>query len=208
MSLDRPRVKRAFDLAIALPAWTLSLPIQAVVALSVRIALGKPVLFRQLRPGLHGEPFELVKFRTLHEIDPERGRMNDADRMTRLGRWLRATSLDELPTLWNVIRGDMSLVGPRPLLMSYLPRYSAEQARRHEVKPGITGLAQVSGRNALTWEDKFRFDVEYVDGHTILGDVRILAATVRSVFIREGIAADGAATAHEFRGTIDPGADA
>jgi lipopolysaccharide/colanic/teichoic acid biosynthesis glycosyltransferase len=188
--------------------WTLSLPIQAAVALSVRTALGKPVLFRQVRPGLHGEPFELVKFRTLHEIDPERGRVNDADRMTSLGRWLRATSLDELPTLWNVIRGDMSLVGPRPLLMSYLPRYSAEQARRHEVKPGITGLAQVSGRNALTWEDKFRFDVEYVDGHTILGDVRILAATVRSVFVREGIVADGAATAHEFRGTSDPGADA
>ena len=207
MSRGNPRAKRVFDLAIALPVWTLSLPVQGVVALSIRLALGKPVLFRQLRPGLHGEPFELVKFRTLLEIDPERGRVDDADRMTRLGRWLRATSLDELPTLWNVIRGDMSMVGPRPLLMRYLPRYSAEQARRHEVRPGITGLAQVSGRNALTWEEKFRFDVEYVDTHTIAGDLRILAATVRSVFVREGIVADGAATAHEFLGSDERESD-
>ena len=207
MSRGNPRAKRIFDLAISLPIWTLSLPLQGVVALAIRFALGKPVLFRQLRPGLHGEPFELVKFRTLLEIDPERGLVDDADRMTRLGRWLRSTSLDELPTLWNVVKGDMSLVGPRPLLMRYLPRYSAEQARRHEVRPGITGLAQVSGRNALTWEEKFRFDVEYVDTHTLGGDLRILAATVRSVFVREGISADGAATAHEFLGLDEPESD-
>ncbi len=207
MGANRPRGKRAFDLAIAVPSWVVSLPIQAVVALAVRTSLGKPVLFRQTRPGLNGEPFEVVKFRTLLEAEEDRGPGDDADRMTRLGRVLRATSLDELPTLWNVIRGDMSVVGPRPLLMSYLTRYTPEQARRHEVRPGVTGLAQVSGRNALTWEDKFKLDVQYVDGYTLWGDVRILAATVRSVIFREGISAEGAATAHEFRGTDEQEAD-
>lgn len=201
------RTKRAFDLVVAVPVWALSLPVQAIVALSVRIALGAPVLFRQIRPGLHGAPFELVKFRTMLEADPARGRADDASRMTGLGRWLRATSLDELPTLWAVIRGDMSLVGPRPLLTVYLSRYSSEQARRHEARPGITGLAQVSGRNALSWEDKFRLDVEYVDTHTLRGDIRILAATVRSVFAREGITEEGVATASEFRGTTEQGTE-
>lgn len=206
MSSHRLSAKRVFDLAFALPVWLVSLPVQGVVALMVRTAMGSPVLFRQVRPGLHGEPFEMVKFRTLAHVDAEKGLVDDADRMTRVGAWLRASSLDELPTLWNVIRGDMSVVGPRPLLMSYLSRYSPEQARRHEVKPGITGLAQVSGRNALSWEDKFRLDVDYVDHHPLSRDLRILVATVRSVFAREGISAEGAATAHEFRGSTDPDA--
>lgn len=209
MGPGSPRAKRALDLTLAVPAAVLSLPVQAAVALAVRATLGSPVLFRQTRPGLHGAPFELVKFRTMLPPGPDReGDVSrDAERMTRLGRWLRSTSLDELPTLWNVVRGDMSLVGPRPLLMQYLERYTPEQARRHEVRPGITGLAQVSGRNGLSWEEKFRLDVEYVDHHSVPGDLRIIAATLRSVFAREGISADGAATAHEFRGTEAPGAE-
>lgn len=202
------RAKRAFDLAIALPVALVSLPAQGLVALAVRVALGTPVLFRQTRPGLNGAPFELVKFRTMLTPDPLRGRVEDSERMTPLGHWLRATSLDELPTLWNVIHGDMSIVGPRPLLMSYLSRYSPEQARRHEVRPGITGLAQASGRNALSWEEKFRLDVEYVDHHTLRGDLRLLVATVRSVFAREGISAAGVPTAIEFRGSHEQGVGA
>ncbi|MDO8108515.1 sugar transferase [Isoptericola sp. b441] len=203
MAPGSSRAKRAFDLAVAIPAAILTLPLQGVVALAVLARLGRPVLFRQRRPGLHGEPFELVKFRTMLPKPPEADGddLADAERMTTLGRRLRSTSLDELPTLWNVVRGDMSLVGPRPLLMQYLPRYTPEQARRHEVRPGITGLAQVSGRNALSWEEKFRLDVEYVDHHTLAGDLRILGATVRSVVVRDGIAAEGSPTAHEFRGT-------
>lgn len=160
-----------------------------------------PVLFRQERPGLHGEPFEMVKFRTMLAPDPARGLVDDADRLTRLGRVLRATSLDELPSLWNIVRGDMSLVGPRPLLMRYLPRYSPEQARRHDVRPGLTGLAQVSGRNALTWERKFELDVEYVEHHTLRGDLRILLATVAKVLRRDGIAAEDSVTMPEFMGS-------
>ena len=197
------RAKRAFDLAIAVPALVLTMPVQAIAALAIRRFLGRPVLFRQTRPGLHGEPFELVKFRTMSEIDAARGRVDDASRMTPLGRWLRATSIDELPTLWNVVRGELSLVGPRPLLMRYLDRYSPEQARRHEVRPGITGLAQISGRNALSWGDKFRLDVEYVDHHTLLRDLRILLTTVATVLRRDGIRGDGAATASEYRGADD-----
>lgn len=202
------RAKRAFDLAIALPVALVSLPAQGLVALAVRVALGTPVLFRQTRAGRHGVPFELVKFRTMLTADPDGGPGGDAMRMTPFGSWLRATSLDELPTLWNVIRGDMSMVGPRPLLMSYMERYSREQARRHEVRPGVTGLAQVSGRNSLGWEEKFRLDVEYVENHTLLGDVRILIATIRSVFDREGISAPGVPTANEFRAASDLGDDA
>lgn len=197
--------KRVADLAVCLPLWVVTLPIQAVVALTVFFSMGRPVLFKQRRPGLHGEPFLLIKFRTMLEADSARGRVTDAERVTRVGLFLRSTSLDELPTLWNVIRGDMSLVGPRPLLMSYLDRYTPEQARRHEVRPGITGLAQVSGRNALTWEDKFKLDVKYVDQHSLWGDARIIAATVRSVLAREGIAAEGSVTAHEFLGTASEG---
>jgi lipopolysaccharide/colanic/teichoic acid biosynthesis glycosyltransferase len=195
------RAKRAFDLAVALVLFVLTLPIQAATALAVRARLGSPVLFRQTRPGLHGEPFEMVKFRTMLDVDPEAGLIDDASRMTPLGHWLRATSLDELPTLWSIIRGDMSLVGPRPLLMRYIERYSPEQARRHEVRPGLTGLAQISGRNALSWEDKFRLDVEYVDHHTFVGDLLIMRGTVRSVARRDGIAAVGEVTMPEFLGT-------
>lgn len=193
--------KRAFDLALSVPALIVSLPVQGVVAWAVGRRMGRPVLFRQQRPGLHGEPFEMVKFRTMLEPDPHRGVVDDADRLTTLGRLLRATSLDELPSLWNVVRGDMSLVGPRPLLVHYLPLYSAEQARRHDVRPGLTGLAQVSGRNALTWERKFELDVEYVDHHTLRGDVRILVATVGKVLRRDGIAADDSVTMPEFMGS-------
>ena len=193
--------KRVFDLFLTLPVFVLSLPVQGIVALLVRRRMGRPVLFRQERPGLHGEAFELVKFRTMLNPDPDRGLVDDADRLTTLGKGLRATSLDELPSLWNVVRGDMSLVGPRPLLMRYLPLYSPEQARRHDVRPGLTGLAQVSGRNALTWERKFELDVEYVDTHTLRGDVGILFATVAKVLKRDGIAADGQATMSEFVGS-------
>jgi lipopolysaccharide/colanic/teichoic acid biosynthesis glycosyltransferase len=197
-SVDR---KRVFDLVLTLPVLVVSLPVQAVVALLVRRRLGSPVLFRQQRPGLHGEPFEMVKFRTMLAPDPDRGLVDDAARLTPLGRVLRATSLDELPSLWNIVRGDMSLVGPRPLLMSYLPRYSLEQARRHDVRPGLTGLAQVSGRNALTWERRLELDVDYVDHHTLRGDLRILVATVGKVLRRDGIAAEDSVTMPEFMGT-------
>lgn len=195
------RGKRTLDLAIAGPALVLSLPIQAITAVAIRLKLGRPVLFRQERPGLDGEPFEMLKFRTMLQPDPERGLVTDADRMTGLGSFLRSTSLDELPTLWNIVRGDMSVVGPRPLLMQYLGRYSPEQARRHEVKPGLTGLAQVSGRNAISWESKFRHDVEYVDNHNLLLDLKIILRTVVQVVRRDGISADGEATMPEFIGS-------
>jgi lipopolysaccharide/colanic/teichoic acid biosynthesis glycosyltransferase len=200
--MDRGLVlKRLFDLVVSLPALVVSLPVQAVTALAVRISMGRPVLFRQRRPGLHGEVFELVKFRTMHHEDPSRGRVDDASRLTTTGRVLRKLSLDELPSLWNVVRGDMSLVGPRPLLERYLDRYSPEQSRRHEVRPGLTGLAQVSGRNQLSWEDKLRLDVEYVDTRSFVGDLRILAATVRQVVRGSGVSAVGEATMPEFHGT-------
>lgn len=194
-----------FDLSIAVPLFVLTLPIQLATAVAVRLRMGRPVLFRHTRPGLHAKPFEIVKFRTMLNIDRERGLIDDASRMTPLGLWLRATSLDELPTLWNVIRGDLSLVGPRPLMMSYLGRYSPEQARRHDVLPGVTGLAQISGRNAISWEDKLRLDVRYVDQHTFLGDLKILLGTVRSVMRRDGISAEGQTTSSEFQGTDNVG---
>ena len=189
------------DLLLTVPALVVSLPVQAVLAVLVKLRLGRPVLFRQRRPGLRGEPFELLKFRTMLSADPAAGLVTDEDRMTDLGRLLRATSLDELPSLWNIVKGDMSLVGPRPLLMAYLPRYSPAQARRHEVRPGLTGLAQVSGRNGLTWEQKFALDVEYVDHHTLVGDAKIIWATLTKVLRREGIAAEDAATMSEFLGS-------
>jgi len=203
MTQGYDRAKRAFDLAIAGLLFVFTLPIQAATALAIRIRLGSPVLFKQSRPGLHGKPFKMVKFRTMLPEDPARGMVDDASRMTGLGQFLRSASLDELPTLWNIIRGDMSLVGPRPLLVRYLERYSPSQARRHEVRPGLTGLAQVSGRNALSWEDKFRLDVEYVDHHTLMGDLKIIRDTVRSVANRDGIAAEGDATMPEFLGASD-----
>jgi lipopolysaccharide/colanic/teichoic acid biosynthesis glycosyltransferase len=194
------RNKRAFDLIISVPLFLLTLPIQLATAIAIRIRLGSPVLFRQTRPGLHGEKFEIVKFRTMAPLDPAQGFVDDALRMTPLGRWIRATSIDELPTFWNIIRGDMSLVGPRPLLVEYLDLYSPEQARRHEVRPGVTGLAQVSGRNSLSWPEKFRLDIQYVDHHTLWGDLTIIGSTVVSVAKRDGISAAGDATMPLFLG--------
>lgn len=193
--------KRALDLLLAGPALVLSLPLQAVVGVAVRRRLGSPVLFRQERPGRHAEPFELVKFRTMLPPDPQRGLVTDADRMTPLGAFLRSTSLDELPTLWNVVVGDMSVVGPRPLLMRYVERYTPEQARRHDVRPGLTGLAQVSGRNAISWEQKLALDVEYVDTRTLVGDLRLIGRTIAQVLRRDGINAEGDATMPEFLGS-------
>jgi lipopolysaccharide/colanic/teichoic acid biosynthesis glycosyltransferase len=192
--------KRLFDVSVVLALLPVVLPLCALVALAVRTFLGAPVLFRQQRPGQHGVPFRLVKFRTMTQTS-EAG-LEDERRLTAFGRWLRSCSLDELPELWNVLRGDMSLVGPRPLLMSYLDRYTAEQARRHVVRPGITGLAQVNGRNALGWDDRFAFDCEYI-AHCSLGlDVRILALTLREVIARRGVSQPGHATSGEFMGTV------
>jgi lipopolysaccharide/colanic/teichoic acid biosynthesis glycosyltransferase len=198
--MTRDQRKRAFDLVLAVPALLLSAPVQIAVAVVVAATLGRPVFFRQARPGLDGEPFELIKFRTMAVPDPSRGLTDDESRLTAVGRVLRSTSLDELPSLWNVVRGDMSLVGPRPLLMQYLPRYSPEQARRHDVRPGLTGLAQVSGRNDLSWRQKFALDIDYVERRSIRLDVEILARTVSSVLRRDGINADGSATMPLFMG--------
>ena len=188
-------MKRAFDVALTLCAAPVALVLAAVVAFAVRLALGGPVLFRQERAGLGGRPFRIVKFRTMRE-----GPGSDAERLGRFGRFLRATSLDELPELWNVLKGEMSLVGPRPLPTRYLPRYTQEQRRRHEVRPGITGWAQVHGRNALGWEEKFRYDVEYVDRRSLLLDLRILALTVFQVVFPRHISHSGEATMGEFTG--------
>lgn len=194
------RVKRVIDVLGAVTALVVAAPVMAVVAVAILVRLGRPVLFRQVRPGLDGELFEIIKFRTMRTVDPARGLVDDADRLTSFGHWLRATSLDELPGLWNVLRGEMSLVGPRPHLVKYLDLYTPWQARRHEVRPGITGLAQVRGRNALAWEDKFAYDIEYVDNRSLRLDLRILAETVRVVLRREGIAAPGTVTWHEYTG--------
>lgn len=199
--MNRRWSQRALDLAVAVPVGLLSLPVQALVAVAVARRLGRPVLFHQVRPGLHGMPFTVRKFRTMLPVDAGRGQVDDASRMTELGRLLRATSLDELPTLWNVVRGDMSIVGPRPLLVEYLDRYSPEQARRHEVRPGITGLAQVSGRNAVSWEQKLTLDVRYVDTRSVRLDLEILVRTLRAVLRRDGITAEGEATTSAFLGT-------
>lgn len=202
------RYKRLGDIVLAAIGLAATAPIQIVVAVAVRRNFGSPVLFRQQRPGLHGKPFWLIKFRTMHTEDgAANGVHSDGARLTAFGRWLRATSLDELPTLWNVMRGDMSLVGPRPLLMVYLDRYTSEQARRHEVRPGVTGLAQVRGRNALTWQDKFACDVEYVNNRSLALDLRIIAKTVSGVLRREGTSAPGEATMAEFLGDQIEGVD-
>ena len=194
--------KRAFDLLIAAVALVLLAPVLAITALLVRVGLGSPVLFRQQRPGLHGAPFTLIKFRTMTDRRGADGALlPDAERLPALGRFLRASSLDELPELWNILRGEMSLVGPRPLLMQYLPLYSAEQARRHDVRPGLTGWAQVNGRNALTWDAKFAADVWYVDNRSLALDLRILWLTVLAVFARKGISAAGEATMPPFTGS-------
>ena len=198
--LGYPVFKRAADLVAAAGLMVVSLPLQAAVAALVLARLGRPILFKQRRPGLNGEEFTLLKFRTMLAEDPAQGLVTDAQRLTPLGRVLRETSLDELPSLWNVLRGDMSMVGPRPLLVEYLSLYTAEQARRHEVRPGLTGLAQVNGRNAVAWEDRFRLDVEYVDNVSLGLDARIVLDTVRAVFVREGITEAGHATMSKFEG--------
>lgn len=194
-------VKRGFDVVIAGVALVATAPLQAVVAVLIVRKLGRPVLFRQMRPGLHGRLFELRKFRTMLDADPARGLVTDAQRLTPLGRTLRASSMDELPTLWNVLRGDMSLVGPRPLLVQYLDRYTPEQARRHDVRPGVTGLAQVTGRNALSWEAKFAADTDYVEHRSLRLDLTILWRTVSSVLRRTGISALDDVTMPEFTGS-------
>jgi lipopolysaccharide/colanic/teichoic acid biosynthesis glycosyltransferase len=194
--------KRALDTVVAAVALVLAAPAMLAVAVAVRLTLGSPVLFWQRRPGLLGEPFLLLKFRTMRAArDAAEEKVSDAGRLTPLGRWLRSSSLDELPELWNVLRGDISLVGPRPLLMEYLPLYSPEQARRHEVRPGMTGLAQVSGRNALTWEEKFRLDVSYVEHYSLPLDVKLLVQTIRAVVTARGISAEGSATMPRFTGS-------
>lgn len=195
-------MKRLFDIVASFCALLLLSPIIAIVAWKISKNLGSPVLFRQTRPGLHGKPFEMVKFRTMKDATDAQGNsLPDAERMTPFGNKLRSSSLDELPELWNVLRGEMSLVGPRPLLMQYLPLYSPEQARRHEVRPGVTGWAQVNGRNAISWEEKFKLDVWYVDNRSFWLDIKILLLTVKKVFIKEGISAEGEATMSKFTGS-------
>jgi sugar transferase EpsL len=192
-------MKRLFDLFLAIPATLILLPLIGLIALLIRFSMGAPAFFRQLRPGLGGNPFIIYKFRTMTDHCDAAGRiLPDCERLNSLGRLLRLLSMDELPELFNVVKGDMSLVGPRPLLMQYLDRYSPEQARRHEMKPGMTGWAQVNGRNAITWDEKFKLDVWYVDNWSIWLDLKILAMTVGKVLRREGIAAEGEATMPEF----------
>lgn len=191
--------KRLVDICVSAAALIVTAPLQLGTAVLVLKALGRPVLFRQQRPGKDGQLFELVKFRTM--LLPAPDQVTDEERMTKTGAFLRSTSLDELPTLFNVLRGDMSLVGPRPLLPEYLSMYTEEQARRHEVRPGVTGLAQISGRNALSWNDRFKLDVEYVDKRSIKLDFQILVRTFKSVLTREGINQEGHVTMAPFRGT-------
>ena len=201
-------IKRLMDLALASIALTVLSPAMLMTAIIVRIRLGRPILFSQIRPGYKGRPFRMYKFRTmLDSCDASGNPLPDEQRMTPLGEFLRSSSLDELPELWNVIRGDMSLVGPRPLMMAYLDRYSPEQARRHDVKPGLTGWAQINGRNSISWEEKFGLDVWYVDNHSLLLDIRILWMTLGAVLFRHGVSAAGHATMPEFMGSEDVGVE-
>ncbi len=194
-------MKHIIDFIVALLAIVILSPIFLLIAILNKIYLGKPVLFIQKRPGLNGIPFNLIKFRTMkHSVDAKGNILPDAERLTRYGRFLRSTSLDELPGLWNVVKGDMAFVGPRPLLMEYLPLYSAEQARRHEVRPGITGWAQVNGRNSISWEAKFAADIWYVDHQNLELDFKILLLTVKRVLSRNGVSAEGEATMPKFNG--------
>lgn len=195
-------LKRILDVVASGSALLVLSPVLVGVAYLVRKNLGSPVLFTQVRPGLNGKPFKMVKFRTMRDaVDAQGNALPDDQRLTPFGQFLRSTSLDELPELWNVLKGDMSLVGPRPLLMEYLPLYSPEQARRHEAKPGVTGWAQINGRNAISWEDKFKLDVWYVDNQSLWLDIRILLLTVKKVVVRDGISADGEATMTRFTGS-------
>jgi sugar transferase EpsL len=196
--------KRLFDIALSAIGLVILFPLFIIIMLVVRIKIGSPVLFVQTRPGVHAKPFQLTKFRTMTDQRDESGALLPDDiRLTRFGKWLRATSLDEIPELWNVLKGDMSLVGPRPLLMEYLPLYSREQARRHTVRPGITGWAQINGRNALSWEEKFDFDVWYVDNQNFRLDMKILLMTIKTLIWREGISHSGEATMPRFEGPGD-----
>ena len=195
-------LKRILDVAIASTALVLLSPVYALVAYKVKKNLGSPVPFRQTRPGLHGQPFEMIKFRSMKDAMDAAGHpLPDSERLTPFGKMLRATSLDEMPELWNVIKGDMSIVGPRPLLMEYLPLYNSEQAKRHEVRPGITGYAQVNGRNAISWEKKFELDTWYVENQSLWLDFKIMLKTVKKVLAKDDISAEGEVTMHKFTGT-------
>ncbi len=195
-------LKRAFDIVVSLTLLSILSPFLLFICLQIRCRIGRPVLFQQIRPGLHGKPFKLFKFRTMSDERDAFGHLlPDADRLTDFGKMLRTTSVDELPELWNVLRGDMSLVGPRPLLMEYLPLYSQRQSRRHEIRPGLTGWAQVNGRNALSWEEKFDLDLWYVDNRTFWLDMKILLLTVKRVFARSNINAEGTASMPRFTGS-------
>lgn len=195
-------IKRLFDITAASSALVVLAPIYAVTAYKVKKNLGSPVLFRQVRPGLHGQPFEMLKFRSMKDAtDAEGNVLPDSERLTDFGKRLRDSSLDELPELWNVIKGDMSLVGPRPLLMEYMPLYNDEQKRRHHVRPGVTGYAQVNGRNAIGWDKKFELDTWYVDNQSLWLDIKILIKTVKKVVIKDGISAEGEATMPKFTGS-------
>ena len=195
-------MKRVLDVVIASTALLLLSPLYFIVARKVRKNLGSPVLFRQVRPGLHGKPFEMIKFRSMKDAVDENGNpLPDSERLTPFGKMLRATSLDEMPELWNVIKGDMSIVGPRPLLMEYLPLYNSEQAKRHNVRPGMTGHAQVNGRNAISWEEKFKLDTWYVENQSLWLDFKIMLKTVKKVITKDDISAEGEATMTRFTGT-------
>ena len=196
-----PFVKRLFDICLSGAALLLLMPILIAVALAIRLKLGSPVFFRQERPGLNAKPFHVIKFRTMRDAYDDAGVfLSDAERLTAFGQFLRSTSVDELPELWNVLKGDLSLVGPRPLLMQYLPLYSPAQARRHDVRPGITGWAQVNGRNALNWSEKFKLDIWYLENQSLLLDIKILIMTIKSVFAQSGISNDGHVTMPPFKG--------
>lgn len=198
-------LKRLLDIVIASSALVLLSPVYALVAYKVKKNLGSPVLFRQVRPGLHGKPFEMIKFRSMKDaLDTAGNPLPDSERLTPFGKMLRATSLDEMPELWNVIKGDMSIVGPRPLLMEYLPLYNSEQAKRHNVRPGITGYAQVNGRNAISWEKKFELDTWYVENRSLWLDFKIMLKTVQKVLSKDDISAEGEATISKFTGTSEP----
>lgn len=190
-------LKRSLDATVAAVALVAASPVMALTAVTIRLTMGSPVTFQQVRPGLNGDPFTVCKFRTMRQ-----GEGSDAERLTRAGRAIRSTSLDELPQLWNVLKGDMSLVGPRPLLMQYLPLYSDRQATRQHVRPGITGLAQVNGRNAISWDDRLELDAQYVERRSLLLDLRIIAKTIRQVLQRSGISADGEVTMAPFTGSL------
>lgn len=195
-------MKRFFDIVLILLSLPLLFPVFIIVALLVKWKLGSPVLYSQVRPGLEAKPFKMFKFRSMTDETGARGELlPDAERLTKFGRFLRSTSLDELPELWNVLKGEMSLVGPRPLLMEYVPLYSPEQSRRHEVRPGITGWAQVNGRNAISWEERFKLDVWYLDNRSICLDIKIIFLTLKKVVVREGISAEGEVTMSKFTGS-------